>query len=81
MCLPVIISDQHKINNMQELETSILDKINVWLNGNYDLETKNKIKSLLDSGSTSELTDSFYRKIKCNKEAQNYITYYISISR
>ena len=49
---------------MQELETSILDKINVWLNGNYDLETKNKIKSLLDSGSTSELTDSFYRNLE-----------------
>jgi phosphoglucomutase len=49
---------------MQELETSILDKINVWLNGNYDLETKNKIKSLIDSGSTSELTDSFYRDLE-----------------
>lgn len=49
---------------MHELETSILDKINVWLNGSYDLETKNKIKSLLDSGSTSELTDSFYRNLE-----------------
>lgn len=49
---------------MHELESSILDKINVWLNGSYDSVTKNEIKSLLDSGSITELTDSFYKDLE-----------------
>jgi hypothetical protein len=34
---------------MQELETSTIEKINVWLNGNYDEATKQEIQQLLDS--------------------------------
>lgn len=49
---------------MQELDASILDKINVWLNGKYDLDTKNEIKSLLDSGANNELIDSFYKDLE-----------------
>jgi phosphoglucomutase len=49
---------------MQELETSILNKINLWLEGSYDNETKKEINSLLDSGSFTELTDSFYRDLE-----------------
>lgn len=49
---------------MQELDASILDKINVWLNGNYDLDTKNEIKSLLNSGANNELIDSFYKDLE-----------------
>jgi len=49
---------------MLEIEPSISNKINVWLNGNYDLETKNEIQSLVDSGSITELTDSFYRDLE-----------------
>jgi len=49
---------------MQELETSVLNKINLWLHGSYDIETKKEINSLLDSGSFTELTDSFYRDLE-----------------
>lgn len=49
---------------MQELETSVLNKINLWLQGSYDVETKNEINSLLNSGSFTELTDSFYRDLE-----------------
>jgi phosphoglucomutase len=49
---------------MQELETSILNKINAWLHGSYDIETKNEINGLLNSGLFTELTDSFYRDLE-----------------
>ena len=49
---------------MQELETSVLNKINHWLQGNYDSATKKEINALMDSGSFTELTDSFYRDLE-----------------
>lgn len=49
---------------MHELETSILNKINHWLQGNYDKDTKNEINALLDSESFLELTDSFYKNLE-----------------
>jgi phosphoglucomutase len=47
-----------------QLEESTLATINQWLKGNYDQETKNKIQSLLDQESFTELTDSFYRSLE-----------------
>ncbi|MFD0941147.1 phospho-sugar mutase [Pedobacter boryungensis] len=47
-----------------QLEESTLTTINQWLTGNYDQETKNSIQSLLDSNSTTELTDAFYRNLE-----------------
>jgi phosphoglucomutase len=49
---------------MDELETSVLNKINDWLQGNYDSDTKNEINRLLNSESFLELTDSFYRDLE-----------------
>ena len=49
---------------MHELETSILNKINHWLQGNYDRDTKNEINALLNSESFLELTDSFYKNLE-----------------
>jgi phosphoglucomutase len=49
---------------MQELETSVLNKINLWLQGSYDNETKKEINALLDAGSLTELSDSFYRDLE-----------------
>lgn len=49
---------------MQELELSIQTKINTWLQGNYDTETKQKIQTLLDEKSFTELTDSFYKDLE-----------------
>ena len=47
-----------------QLEQSTLNTINVWLEGNYDQQTKSEIQSLLDSQSTTELTDAFYRSLE-----------------
>ena len=49
---------------MQELEAPILEKINQWLQGDYDVDTKKEIQQLLDNKSYSELTDAFYRDLE-----------------
>ena len=49
---------------MQELEPSVLNKINEWLQGSYDSETKQQIQTLLDEQSFTELTDSFYKDLE-----------------
>ncbi|HEX8377614.1 MAG TPA: phospho-sugar mutase [Pedobacter sp.] len=49
---------------MNELESSVLEKINTWLHGSYDSETKNSVQKLLDQQSYTELTDSFYRDLE-----------------
>lgn len=40
------------------------EKINLWLSGNYDADTKAKIQQLLDEGKETELTDSFYKDLE-----------------
>jgi phosphoglucomutase len=40
------------------------EKINLWLSGNYDAETKAKIQQLLDEGKETELIDSFYKDLE-----------------
>lgn len=49
---------------MQELESSVKEKIDVWLHGNYDEETKQEIRNLIDNQATTELTDSFYKDLE-----------------
>ncbi len=49
---------------MNELESSVLEKINTWLQGSYDSETKSSVQKLLDQQSYTELTDSFYRDLE-----------------
>lgn len=49
---------------MQELDKSTSEKINQWLSGNYDTETKAEIQNLIDNKSFTELTDSFYRDLE-----------------
>jgi len=49
---------------MQELESSVLQKVNTWLQGNYDSDTKTAIQQLLDEKSYTELTDSFYKDLE-----------------
>lgn len=49
---------------MQELELSVLNKINTWLNGSYDADTKSSIQKLLDDKAYTELTDSFYKNLE-----------------
>jgi phosphoglucomutase len=49
---------------MNELEPSVLEKVNRWLNGNYDDVTKGQIRQLVHEKAHTELTDSFYRDLE-----------------
>lgn len=49
---------------MQELEKATADKVNQWINGNYDSETKKEIQDLIDSKSYTDLIDAFYRDLE-----------------
>ncbi len=49
---------------MQELEPSILQKINQWLQPDYDIDTRNQIQKLWDEKAYIELTDSFYKDLE-----------------
>lgn len=46
------------------MDAAINQKINTWLKGNYDDETKNEIKKLQDSNNEAELTDAFYKDLE-----------------
>jgi phosphoglucomutase len=45
------------------MNPAILEKVNVWLNGNYDQATKDEIKRMQDT-SPDELADAFYRNLE-----------------
>jgi len=45
------------------IDKEVLDKANVWLNGNYDEETKETIKEMIEID-PHELTESFYRDLE-----------------
>ncbi len=49
---------------MQNLEPSVSNRINQWLEGSYDADTKSSIQNLLNTQSYTELTDSFYRDLE-----------------
>ena len=49
---------------MQQLEPTVLERVNTWLQGSYDTDTKQQIQKLLDDQSFTELTDSFYRDLE-----------------
>ncbi|MES2519859.1 MAG: phospho-sugar mutase [Bacteroidota bacterium] len=46
------------------LDALTQQKINSWLTGNYDTDTKAKIQELLDDNKETELTDSFYKDLE-----------------
>lgn len=45
------------------MDAAILEKVNVWLNGNYDQAAKDEIKRM-QASSPDELTESFYRNLE-----------------
>lgn len=49
---------------MQALEPQVLERVNQWLHGSYDADTKKHIQQLMDNESFTELTDSFYRDLE-----------------
>lgn len=52
---------KHYTTNMEQ---AITDKINQWLHGDYDEQTKNVIRQLQADGNEAELTDAFYRNLE-----------------
>ncbi|PIQ20064.1 MAG: phosphoglucomutase [Cytophagales bacterium CG18_big_fil_WC_8_21_14_2_50_42_9] len=46
------------------MEPAIQSKIDSWLNGPYDEETKTEIRRLTESGETEALNDAFYRDLE-----------------
>jgi phosphoglucomutase len=49
---------------MQELDPSVQEKVNSWLQGGYDQSVKQEIQKLLDNKAYTELTDSFYKDVE-----------------
>ncbi len=46
------------------LDAATQQRIDQWLSGPYDAESKAIIQNLLDTGNTAELTDAFYRDLE-----------------
>jgi phosphoglucomutase len=46
-----------------EVPTTVMNRVETWLKGNYDAETKSKVKNLLENDQT-ELIDSFYQDLE-----------------
>jgi phosphoglucomutase len=47
-----------------QLESTVEKKVNSWLEGNYDQETKSAIRKLIDEEASTELTDAFYKDLE-----------------
>ncbi len=48
----------------QGIDAGTRQRIDTWLNGNYDAETKATIQALLDANNESELSDAFYKDLE-----------------
>lgn len=46
------------------LEAAVQTKVDLWLSGNYDADTKADIQQLVDKQNFTELTDSFYKDLE-----------------
>lgn len=47
-----------------KLDPTVLAKVNTWLEGDYDIDTKQSIQQLIDEGNDTELTDAFYKDLE-----------------
>ncbi|MBU1822272.1 MAG: phospho-sugar mutase, partial [Bacteroidetes bacterium] len=47
-----------------QLDETVEKKVNSWLEGNYDEETKSAIQKLMDDEASTELTDAFYKDLE-----------------
>jgi phosphoglucomutase len=46
------------------LLTEVMAKAQIWLNGNYNEETKNEVRRLMDAEDKTDLIESFYRDLE-----------------
>ncbi len=49
---------------MENVSPEILEKVNHWLSGNYDEDTKSEIRRMMDENQATALTDSFYKNLE-----------------
>ncbi len=49
--------------NLQEVDPGIIEKANIWLQGNYDADTKAHVKEMLEND-PAELVECFYRDLE-----------------
>ncbi|NET35423.1 MAG: phospho-sugar mutase [Cyanothece sp. SIO1E1] len=49
---------------MSNLENTVQEKIDTWLNGGYDEDTTAQIQQMLDNKEFTELTDAFYKDLE-----------------
>jgi phosphoglucomutase len=49
---------------VHQLEPNVQQKVSLWLEGNYNSETKEAIQSLIDTNNVTELTDAFYKDLE-----------------
>ena len=47
-----------------QLDPNVLATVNTWLEGDYDIDTKQSIQKLIDEGNDTELTDAFYKDLE-----------------
>jgi phosphoglucomutase len=47
-----------------KLDAAAEKNIKTWLRGKYDQDTKEKLQQLIDSGNSTQLTDSFYKNLE-----------------
>ena len=47
-----------------KIDSTTKERINTWLNGSYDEQTKNEIRRLLAENKEDELIDSFYKQLE-----------------
>ena len=48
----------------QTLDSPTQQRVDQWLSGSYDADSKAAIQQLIDEGNTTELTDAFYRDLE-----------------
>lgn len=61
----IIMFTINKINMSNiSLDANVQSRVEAWLAGNYDQDTKAEIKQLIDQNNTTELTDAFYRDLE-----------------
>ena len=58
-----------------QIDPAILTRAQAWLDGNYDQETKDEIKNMIENNPT-ELVDSFYRDLELPLSNLNFQNYY-----
>ncbi|TLV01089.1 phospho-sugar mutase [Dyadobacter luticola] len=47
-----------------QLDPNVMAKVTSWLNGDYDIDTKQSIQQLIDEANDTELTDAFYKDLE-----------------